>query len=233
MKQPSPSVETILSEAVEIVSPVDRQAFVERSCAGDPALLERVERMIADHFQAGSFLERPVAAFDLVATGSCEASLFEDMLGTMIGPYKLLEQIGEGGMGLVFVAEQQRPVKRRVALKVIKPGMDSRQVLARFEAERQALALMDHANIAKVHDGGTTEGGRPYFVMELVKGTPITDYADTHRLTTQKRLELFLDVCHAVHHAHQKGIIHRDLKPSNVLVSLHDVRPVVKVIDFG
>jgi tetratricopeptide (TPR) repeat protein/tRNA A-37 threonylcarbamoyl transferase component Bud32 len=144
-----------------------------------------------------------------------------------------LEQIGEGGMGLVFVAEQQQPVKRRVALKVIKPGMDSRQVIARFEAERQALAMMDHANIAKVYDGGATPEGRPYFVMELVRGTPITDYCDAHRLTTRQRLELFLDVCRAVQHAHLKGIIHRDLKPSNVLVSLHDVTPVVKVIDFG
>src|SRR5262249_21422118 len=153
--------------------------------------------------------------------------------GTVIGPYKLLEQIGEGGMGLVFVAEQQYPVKRRVALKVIKPGMDSRQVIARFEAERQALAMMDHANIAKVHDGGTTAEGRPYFVMELVKGTPITDYCDQHRLTTRLRLELFLNVCHAVQHAHQKGIIHRDIKPSNVLFSVHDVKPVVKIIDFG
>src|SRR5262249_50279474 len=153
--------------------------------------------------------------------------------GTVIGPYKLLEEIGEGGMGLVFVAEQQRPVKRRVALKIVKPGMDSRQVVARFEAERQALAMMDHANIAKVHDGGTTAEGRPYFVMELVKGTPITDYCDQHRLTTRQRLGLFLDVGHAVQHAHQKGIIHRDIKPSNVLVSVHDVKPVVKVIDFG
>src|SRR5262249_16734826 len=153
--------------------------------------------------------------------------------GTVIGPYKLLEEIGEGGMGLVFVAEQQQPVRRKVALKVIKPGMDSRQVIARFEAERQALAMMDHPHIAKVHDGGTTPEGRPYFVMEYVKGTPITDYCDRHRLSNRQRLALFLDVCHAVQHAHQKGIIHRDLKPSNVLVSLHDVTPVVKVIDFG
>src|SRR5215472_1509509 len=144
-----------------------------------------------------------------------------------------MEQIGEGGMGLVFVAEQQQPVRRKVALKVIKPGMDTRQVIARFEAERQALAMMDHPHIAKVHDGGTTAEGRPYFVMELVKGTPITDYCDQHRLTTRQRLALFVDVCSAVQHAHQKGIIHRDLKPSNVLVSLHDVTPVVKVIDFG
>jgi serine/threonine protein kinase/predicted negative regulator of RcsB-dependent stress response len=274
MNKRTPSVETLLSEAVEIASTVDRQAFVERSCAGDPALQERVERMIADHFQAGSFLERPASPFDAHATGAFAPTFVDDKPGTMIGPYKLLEQIGEGGMGVVYVAEQQKPVRRRVALKIIKPGMDSRQVVARFEAERQALAMMDHPNIAKVFDGGaigevasgqlivarkevasgqwsvareenqdpgllaTSHSSlatpvRPYFVMELVKGAPITEYCDTHRLSTRQRLKLFLDVCGAVQHAHQKGIIHRDLKPSNILVSLHDVTPIVKVIDFG
>jgi serine/threonine-protein kinase len=153
--------------------------------------------------------------------------------GRTIGPYKLLEQIGEGGMGVVFMAEQLRPIHRKVALKVIKPGMDTRQVVARFEAERQALALMDHPNIAKILDGGVTESGRPFFVMELVKGLPITEYCERNRLTPRQRLELFSPVCQAVQHAHQKGIIHRDLKPSNVLVSMHDVTPVVRVIDFG
>ena len=153
--------------------------------------------------------------------------------GTIIGPYKLLEQIGEGGFGLVFMAEQQQPVRRKVALKILKPGMDTRQVIARFEAERQALALMDHPNIARVLDAGETGSGRPYFVMELVKGVPITDYCDQNRLTTRERLALFTHVCHAVQHAHHKGIIHRDLKPSNVMVTLHDGVPVVKVIDFG
>jgi len=153
--------------------------------------------------------------------------------GTLIGPYKLMEQIGEGGMGLVFVAEQQQPVRRKVALKVIKPGMDTRPVVARFEAERQALALMDHPNIARVLDGGETVNGRPFFVMELVKGVPITDYCDLNRLPPRERLELFMSVCQAVQHAHHKGIIHRDLKPSNVLVTSHDGTPVVKVIDFG
>ena len=153
--------------------------------------------------------------------------------GTTIGPYKLLEQVGEGGMGVVFVAEQTEPIRRRVALKVIKPGMDTRQVIARFEAERQALAMMDHPNIARVLDAGTTEAGRPYFVMELVRGMPITEYCDKARLSPRGRLELFVDVCQAVKHAHQKGIIHRDLKPSNVLITLHDGTPVVKVIDFG
>ena len=154
-------------------------------------------------------------------------------VGATIGPYKLMEQIGEGGFGLVFVAEQERPIRRKVALKIIKPGMDTRDVIARFEAERQALALMDHPNIARVLDAGTTDSGRPYFVMELVRGVPITDYCDQNQLTPRERLELFVAVCHAVQHAHQKGIIHRDIKPSNVLVTLHDGRPVVKVIDFG
>ena len=153
--------------------------------------------------------------------------------GSEIGPYKLMEQIGVGGFGLVFVAEQQRPVHRRVALKVIKPGMDSHDVIARFEAERQALALMDHPNIARVLDGGATDSGRPYFVMELVRGIPITDYCDQHHLALRERLNLFVSVCHAVQHAHQKGIIHRDIKPSNVMVTVHDGQPVVKVIDFG
>ena len=153
--------------------------------------------------------------------------------GIVIGPYKLLEQIGEGGFGVVFMAEQQRPVRRRVALKVIKPGMDTRQVIARFEAERQALALMDHPNISRVLDAGATESGRPYFVMELVRGIPLSEFCDQNRLTVGERLELFITVCHAVQHAHQKGIIHRDIKPNNVLVTLHDGTPVAKVIDFG
>jgi eukaryotic-like serine/threonine-protein kinase len=153
--------------------------------------------------------------------------------GTRIGPYKLLQKLGEGGMGAVYEAEQERPVRRRVALKVIKPGMDSAQVVARFEAERQALALMDHANIARVLDAGATESGRPYFVMELVHGIPLTRYCDENKLTPRARLELFIWVCHAIQHAHQKGIIHRDIKPSNVLVTLYDDKPVPKVIDFG
>src|SRR5262249_9165470 len=153
--------------------------------------------------------------------------------GTVIGPYKLLEHIGEGGFGVVFLAEQTEPVRRKVALKVLKPGMDTRQIVARFEAERQALAIMDHPNIAKVHDGGATAAGRPYFVMELVQGVPITRYCDEHNLTLKQRLNLFLCACEAVQHAHQKGIIHRDLKPSNVLVGNRDDKPVLKVIDFG
>src|SRR5206468_1941957 len=151
----------------------------------------------------------------------------------MIGRYKLLEQIGEGGCGVVYMAEQKEPVRRRVALKVIKLGMDTKQVIARFEAERQALALMDHPNIARVFDAGASEAGRPYFVMELVRGIKITEYCDQEKLSTEQRLDLFIKVCHAIQHAHQKGIIHRDIKPSNILVTLHDGVPVPKVIDFG
>src|SRR6516164_1573155 len=157
----------------------------------------------------------------------------EQSLGTMIGRYKLLEKVGEGGFGVVYVAEQREPVKRRVALKIIKLGMDTRQVIARFEAERQALALMDHPNIAKVLDAGATGTGRPYFVMELVRGIKITDYCEQNQLSTRERLDLFISVCQAIQHAHQKGIIHRDIKPSNILVTLHDGVPVPKVIDFG
>src|SRR5262249_10418103 len=189
---------------------------------------QKVEKLLEVRTQAEDYLESPPGA--LTATVN---EPITERPGTVIGPYKLMEQIGEGGMGLVFVAEQQQPVRRKVALKVIKPGMDTRQVIARFEAERQALALMDHPNIAKVHDGGTTGSGRPYFVMELVKGVPITEYCDQSQVSIRERLELFVSVCQAVQHAHQKGIIHRDLKPSNVLVMSHDGTPVVKVIDFG
>src|SRR6266853_896272 len=153
--------------------------------------------------------------------------------GDRIGHYKLLQQIGEGGSGVVYMAEQEEPVRRRVALKIIKPGMDTNSVIARFEAERQALALMDHPNIAKVFDAGATEAGRPYFVMELVRGIKITEYCDQHSLTTEDRLRLFVQVCDAIQHAHQKGVIHRDIKPSNILVADHDGVPVPKIIDFG
>jgi serine/threonine protein kinase len=174
-----------------------------------------------------------VAPLPTLAAAAAAGAAVMDRVGTHVGPYRLLQKLGEGGMGAVWVAEQERPVKRRVALKLIKLGMDTKQVVARFEAERQALALMDHANIAKVFDAGATATGRPYFVMELVRGIPITDYCDQERLTTQSRLDLFMKVCHAIQHAHQKGIIHRDIKPSNILVTLHDGVPVPKVIDFG
>lgn len=206
-----------------------RQAFLEAACADDRELRSHVDALIEAHENAGKFLRPSGGVF---AKTVLEPRIVEGP-GSVVGPYRLLEQIGEGGFGIVFMAEQSEPVRRKVALKVIKPGMDSRQVIARFEAERQALALMDHPNIAKVFDAGTTESGRPYFVMELVRGIPITDYSDQHSLTVPERLDLFVDVCHAAQHAHQKGIIHRDIKPSNVLVTLHDDKPVVKVIDFG
>jgi serine/threonine protein kinase len=230
MSEPECPILSVLGEAVEYSSPEERAAFLDKACAGDAERRKRVEELLRAHQAAGNFLQGKRPNCDPAATID---EPVRERPGTWIGPYKLLEQIGEGGMGLVFVAEQTQPVRRKVALKVIKPGMDSRQVIARFEAERQALALMDHPHIAKVHDGGTTPEGRPYFVMELVKGTPITEYCDAHRLSMRQRLALFLDVCSAVQHAHQKGIIHRDLKPSNILVEIHDVHPVVKVIDFG
>jgi serine/threonine protein kinase len=220
----------IFITARHITSAEDRGRYLVEACGGDAELRQRVEGLLQAQNDAGSFLQSPAAA--AYSPTIAERPLTEAP-GTVIGPYKLLEQIGEGGFGVVFMAEQTAPVKRKVALKVIKPGMDTRQVIARFEAERQALALMDHPNIAKVLDAGATETGRPYFVMELVRGVPITDYCDQHQLAPRERLALFLDVCHAVQHAHQKGIIHRDIKPSNVLVTLHDDKPVVKVIDFG
>src|SRR5262245_9597403 len=206
----------------------EMEAFLDEACDGDPAKSQRVLTLLHEHEQLGSFLEAP--AGPLAATAE---EMIGERPGTVIGPYKLMELVGEGGFGLVFVAEQHQPVRRKVALKILKPGMDSRRVVARFEAERQALALMDHPNIARVFDGGTTPSGRPYFVMELIKGVPITEYCDQNHLTPRQRLELFLPACQAVQHAHQKGIIHRDLKPSNILVMRHDTTPVPKVIDFG
>src|SRR5262249_48862565 len=197
------------------------------ACGADPALLANVQELLAAQEKDDGFLDRP----PLNAT--VDEQPVTERPGTVIGPFKLLQQIGEGGMGTVFMAEQTEPVRRMVALQIIKPGMDSAQVIARFEAERQALALMDHPNIAKVLDAGTTTDGRPYFVMELVKGIPITRYCDENQLTPRERLELFVPVCAAVQHAHQKGVIHRDLKPSNVLVASFDDHPVPKVIDFG
>jgi serine/threonine protein kinase len=230
MNQADRQIMSILGEAVEHSSPEERAAFLDEACAGSPERRARIEALLRAYEAAGNFLQGKPAAPEVAATTEDPIT---ERPGTVIGPYKLMEQIGEGGMGLVFVAEQQQPVRRKVALKVIKPGMDTRQVVARFEAERQALALMDHPNIAKVHDGGETASGRPYFVMELVKGVPITEYCDHNQVPICERLELFGHVCQAVQHAHQKGIIHRDIKPSNVLVMSHDGTPLVKVIDFG
>jgi serine/threonine protein kinase/tetratricopeptide (TPR) repeat protein len=221
---------SIFDAAVELATPGERAAYLDAACGRDAQLRAEVEDLLAHDGAAGSFLDLPAGRARPAAAGSPPV---REGPGTVIGPYRLLEQIGEGGMGLVFVAEQQRPVRRQVALKVIKPGMDTRQVIARFEAEQQALALMDHPNIAKVLDGGETASGRPYFVMELVKGQPITDYCDANRAPVRERLELFVQVCQAVQHAHQRGIIHRDLKPSNVLVVSNEGTPLVQVIDFG
>src|SRR6201981_3005550 len=206
----------------------NRDAYLRQACTGADDLRERVELLIQAHEELGS-----IAPSADVEVGQTIDTPIHETAGTVIGPYKLIEQIGEGGMGTVWMAQQTEPVKPLVAVKLIKAGMDSRQVIARFEAERQALALMDHPNIARVLDAGATSAGRPYFVMDLVKGVPITKYCDEHRLTPRQRLDLFVPVCQAIQHAHQKGIIHRDLKPSNVLVALYDGRPVPKVIDFG
>jgi serine/threonine protein kinase/Tfp pilus assembly protein PilF len=226
----NPRANEIFLKAVEHSMLEDCRTFIDQACAGDAALRAEVEDLLQAHSAAGSFLDAPAIArtIDMPAEPPIAAAP-----GTVIGPYKLLQQIGEGGMGVVYMADQLAPVRRKVALKIIKPGMDTREVIARFEAERQALALMDHPHIARVFDAGATAAGRPYFVMELVRGVPITDYCDQNNLPVHERLELFVTVCHAVQHAHQKGIIHRDIKPSNVLVTLHDGHPLPKVIDFG
>jgi WD40 repeat protein/serine/threonine protein kinase len=223
----------VFLRAAEVKSLAERRLYLDQQCGDDVGLLAQVESLLAASEQVGSFLNQP-AFQNLPGTrGTVDELPITEGPSTMIGPYKLLQQIGEGGMGVVYMAEQEQPLRRKVALKIIKPGMDSAQVIARFEVERQALALMDHQNIARVLDAGTTASGRPYFVMELVHGVPITKYCDANKLAPRQRLELFLPVCQAIQHAHQKGIIHRDIKPSNVMVTLHDGQPVPKVIDFG
>jgi formylglycine-generating enzyme required for sulfatase activity/dienelactone hydrolase len=222
-------VEVIYHAALERGAGPERSAYLDGACGQDADLRARVEALLRADQNAGSFLETPPFDPDITLATRTLA----EGPGTVIGRYKLLEKIGEGGMAVVYMAEQEKPIRRKVALKVIKLGMDTRQVIARFEAERQALAIMDHPNIAKVLDAGATETGRPYFVMELVKGISITEYCDENSLSTEDRLGLFIQVCHAVQHAHQKGIIHRDIKPSNVMVTLRDGEPMPKVIDFG
>jgi serine/threonine protein kinase len=221
---------TIFAEALDKTDDGSRARFLDEACGENAALRVEVLELLQAHEGAGDFLV-PQDNPALVATQFARS--LTEKAGDQIGPYKLLQQIGEGGFGVVYMAEQTEPVRRKVALKVIKPGMDTKEVIARFEAERQALALMDHPNIAKVLDGGTTESGRPYFVMELVKGIRITQFCDENKLDVKRRLELFCAVCRAIQHAHQKGVIHRDIKPNNVLVTLHDGEPVPKVIDFG
>jgi serine/threonine protein kinase/tetratricopeptide (TPR) repeat protein len=289
MASETPSFDTIFCAAIDIPSAEGRADYIARASGDDNELRGRVEKLVAAHFQAGRFMESPASPLpshiaslgpQVMGVATMDEPIRE-ALGKVIGPYKLLQQIGEGGMGTVFMAEQTHPVQRKVAIKVIKPGMDSRQVIARFEAERQALAMMDHVNIARVLDAGTTSevrgqksevrdqksevrdqkseartdeltrasltsdlcsltpcsltpaSGRPYFVMELVHGEPITKYCDDNHLTPRERLELFVPVCQAIQHAHQKGIIHRDIKPSNVMITLYDGKPFPKVIDFG
>jgi serine/threonine protein kinase len=232
MNEPSESEEVIFAEAL-IVPPGERGRYLDGACRGDAALRQRIEALIQAHESAGGFMAAPRQTSPADSAPTSSPAGPADHEGTRIGRYKLLQKLGEGGCGVVWMAEQEEPVRRRVALKVIKLGMDTKTVIARFEAERQALALMDHPNIARVLDAGATEAGRPFFVMELVPGVPITKYCDQHNLPTSARLGLFTQVCQAVQHAHQKGIIHRDLKPSNILVTLHDGEPTPKVIDFG
>jgi tRNA A-37 threonylcarbamoyl transferase component Bud32 len=246
MKSPETAEAAIFDAARVCVTPEQQAAYLDRACAGDPQLRQRVEALLAPDANASAFLEKGPQLGEgqerLAAPGGNAGNTTraikldlpsEEKPGTIIGRYKILEKIGEGGFGAVYVAEQREPVKRRVALKIIKLGMDTRQVVARFEAERQALAMMDHPNIAKVLDAGATETGRPFFVMELVGGIKFTEYCDQNKLTTPERLKLFIQVCRAIQHAHQKGIIHRDIKPTNILVTLHDGVPIPKVIDFG
>src|SRR6266487_739023 len=228
MNEPHKSVGAIFDAAIEL-PPERRAAHVQEACAGDDALRQRVEALLRAHESAETFMDSPAVS----SRGETVVLKPKEQPGDRIGRYKLLQQIGEGGCGVVYMAEQAEPVRRRVALKIIKLGMDTRQVIARFEAERQALALMDHPNIAKVFDAGATETGRPYFVMELVRGIKITEFCDEKSVPTADRLKLFTQVCQAIQHAHQKGVIHRDIKPSNILVTVNDGVPVPNIIDFG
>jgi hypothetical protein len=228
MENPSEKMREIFSQALEKADPKERSQFLDDVCREDQNLREKVEALIGLHSQVGDFLE----SGPFIDQPTLD-DLPEESPGTVIGRYKLLEKIGEGGMAVVYMAEQQKPIRRNVALKIIKLGMDTKQVIARFEAERQALAMMDHPNIAKVLDASATETGRPFFVMELVTGVSITEYCDKNELNMRERLALFIQVCNAVQHAHQKGIIHRDIKPSNVMVTHRDGTPVPKIIDFG
>jgi serine/threonine protein kinase len=239
---PPPNREVALFSAALELPAGERAAYLDEACPDDPALRLRLETLLQVHEEAIPFLENPPPGAQEAPMGAGVPNATvrlsfspAEKAGDRIGRYKLLQQIGEGGCGVVYMAEQTEPVRRRVALKVIKLGMDTKQVIARFEAERQALALMDHPNIAKVLDAGATETGRPYFVMELVRGIKITEYCDDNNLSTRERLDLFIQVCQAIQHAHQKGIIHRDIKPSNILVTVSEpgAPGCPKVIDFG
>ncbi len=237
--------EELYEAARQLADAAERRAFLDRACAGDAAQRARLEGLLEGMADAERFFEESSTALsvsidqlrqapgDAGAEAEAGSAPGEEAIGTRIGRYKLLEKIGEGGCGVVYLAEQEEPVRRRVALKIIKLGMETKSVISRFEAERQALAMMDHPNIARVFDAGATDRGPPYFVMELVQGVRITEYCDQHRLDIRQRLDLFIQICHAIQHAHQKGIVHRDIKPSNILVNLQDGQPVPKVIDFG
>lgn len=228
--------ESIFSDALSIQDENERLRFLEQAC-DDDAQVARIKHLISSHKQSNSLLDRNLTGGidpkELVGSTIDAAGVIGEKQNQVVGSYRLLHLLGEGGMGSVYMAEQTHPVKRRVAVKIIKQGLNSEQFVARFEAERQALAMMDHPNIAKVLDAGCTSAGLPFFVMELVKGIPITEFCDQNKLDTTERLELFIQVCNAIQHAHQKGIIHRDLKPSNVMVAMYDDRAVPKVIDFG
>ena len=238
--------EELFDEARKLTDPAACRAFLDQTCAGDAALRTRIEGLLEAETEAERFFDESGSALHLHSTplqftrgtaaslgADATAVPGEESVGTRIGRYKLVQKIGEGGWGVVYMAEQEEPVRRRVALKIIKLGMETKSVIARFEAERQALAMMDHPNIARVFDAGATDRGPPYFVMELVQGVRITKYCDQHHLSTLERLNLFIQVCHAIQHAHQKGIIHGDIKPSNIMIALQDDVPVPKVIDFG
>ncbi len=241
MRSELPTEKAVFFDALDIESPGERAAFIEDACHGKPELRAAVTALFEAHECDRNVIDRPVASDGMFQVNDLDETQWRPAplspahpaLGARIGPYKLMEQIGEGGFGLVYVADQQEPFRRRVALKIIKPGMESREVLSRFEAERQAIALMDHPNIARIFDAGATPSGQPYFVMELVRGVSLIAFCDSQKLDTSERLRLFVTICNAVQHAHQKGVIHRDLKPSNILVTLQDGQPVVKVIDFG
>jgi serine/threonine protein kinase len=236
--------EVLFDTARRLTDRAGREAFLQQACAGDPALRARVETLLTasdaaeDFFaESSTAVKFPGEAFDFLAGvsigGTRRQPVGEEPLGSRIGRYKLVRKLGEGGCGVVYLAEQEEPVRRQVALKIIKLGMETKSVIARFEAERQALAMMDHPNIARVFDAGATDRGPPYFVMELVIGIRITEYCDRHRLDLRQRLDLFVQLCHAIQHAHQKGIVHGDIKPSNILVAEHDGLADAKVIDFG
>ena len=235
-----PDEEALFDAAHNLQHPAARRAFLDQACANAPGLRARLERLLAAAAASDGFFKDAARFSAPPAQDAAESERgrdpdfpFTEGCGSHIGHYKILQKIGEGGCGVVYMADQEEPVRRRVALKIIKLGMDTKSVIARFEAERQALALMDHPNIARVLDAGATETGRPYFVMELVRGVKITDYCDENKLDTRQRLGLFIQICQAIQHAHQKGIIHRDIKPSNIMVTQHDGVPVPKVIDFG